>query len=64
MGPSWVPRPQPVDKVVLDVPGTIANLGPGFDSFGFALDVRNRVRSATLTTKPSHSRCQAYHSRH
>jgi len=25
------------------VPGTISNLGPGFDCFGFALDVENRV---------------------
>ena len=31
------------DRVVIDVPATTANLGPGFDSFGFALDVWNRV---------------------
>jgi len=34
---------QPCDRVVIDVPATTANLGPGFDSFGFALDVWNRV---------------------
>ncbi|KAL1518966.1 hypothetical protein AB1Y20_003237 [Prymnesium parvum] len=34
---------QPCDRVVLNVPATTANLGPGFDSFGFALDVWNRV---------------------
>jgi len=28
---------------VVNVPATTANLGPGFDSFGFALDVWNRV---------------------
>lgn len=33
----------PVDRVVVNVPATTANLGPGFDSFGFALDVWNRV---------------------
>jgi len=32
-----------VDRVVINVPATTANLGPGFDSFGFALDVWNRV---------------------
>ena len=30
-------------RVVISVPATTANLGPGFDSFGFALDVWNRV---------------------
>ena len=29
--------------MVINVPATSANLGPGFDSFGFALDVWNRV---------------------
>ena len=28
---------------MVNVPATTANLGPGFDSFGFALDVWNRV---------------------
>ena len=32
-----------VNRVVINVPATSANLGPGFDSFGFALDVWNRV---------------------
>lgn len=32
-----------MDRVVINVPATTANLGPGFDSFGFALDVWNRV---------------------
>ena len=30
-------------SVTISVPGTTANLGPGFDSFGLALDVSNRV---------------------
>jgi len=34
---------KPVQKVVINVPATTANLGSGFDSFGFALDVWNRV---------------------
>jgi len=34
---------KPVHRVVISVPATTANLGPGFDSFGFALDVWNRV---------------------
>jgi len=33
----------PVGSMVLNVPASSANLGPGFDSFGFALDVWNRV---------------------
>jgi homoserine kinase len=33
----------PVHRVTISVPGTISNLGPGFDCFGFALDVENRV---------------------
>lgn len=34
---------KPVERVVINVPATSANLGPGFDSFGFAIDVWNRV---------------------
>ena len=34
---------KPVDRVVINVPATTSNLGPGFDSFGFALDVWNRI---------------------
>jgi len=33
----------PIEKMVLKVPASTANLGPGFDSMGFALDVWNRV---------------------
>ena len=32
-----------VEKLVITVPATTANLGPGYDSFGFALDVWNRI---------------------
>ena len=38
--PHFAPQ---VDKVVINVPATTANLGPGFDSFGFALNVWNRL---------------------
>jgi len=31
------------DSVTVSVPGTTANLGPGFDSFGVALDLANLV---------------------
>ena len=30
-------------EVVVEVPATSANLGPGFDCFGLALDWRERV---------------------
>jgi hypothetical protein len=40
---SQPPYARQVHRVVIDVPATTANLGPGFDSFGFALDVWNRV---------------------
>jgi homoserine kinase len=36
--------PCPVGAVAVSVPATSANLGPGFDSFGLALDVRDRLR--------------------
>ena len=39
-------------SVTIAVPGTTANLGPGFDSFGAALDLSNRV---TLSLNPSSS---------
>ena len=32
-----------MDRVEVNVPATSANLGPGFDSFGFALGVWNKV---------------------
>ena len=34
---------EPVHRAEFTVPASTANLGPGFDSFGFALDVWNRV---------------------
>uniref|UniRef100_A0A7S2CUX3 GHMP kinase N-terminal domain-containing protein n=1 Tax=Haptolina brevifila TaxID=156173 RepID=A0A7S2CUX3_9EUKA len=33
----------PAHRVVVSVPATTSNLGPGFDSMGFALNLRNRV---------------------
>lgn len=36
-------RKLPPSSVTISVPGTSANLGPGFDSFGVALDLSNRV---------------------
>ena len=39
----WCRGGAQVNRVVVNVPATTANLGPGFDSFGFALDVWNRV---------------------
>ncbi|PWU06619.1 MAG: homoserine kinase [Verrucomicrobia bacterium] len=40
------------DKVVVQVPGTTANLGPGFDSLGIALNIHNRliIRRASIPT--------------
>ena len=34
---------KPLSSVTVSVPGTSANVGPGFDSFGIALDVANQV---------------------
>lgn len=39
----------PPASVTISVPGTTANLGPGFDSFGLALDLANLV---TITQEP------------
>lgn len=36
-------RASSVDSATVSVPGTTANIGPGFDSFGLALDLSNRV---------------------
>lgn len=36
-------RTPPAESVTIRVPGTTANLGPGFDSFGLALDLANSV---------------------
>jgi homoserine kinase len=49
-------RPEPSDQCVLspgksvlvEVPATSANLGPGFDCFGLALDWRERVSMAVI----------------
>ena len=41
-------KTKPASSVSVSVPGTTANLGPGFDSFGLALDVANLV---TITGK-------------
>ncbi|MFM8887930.1 MAG: homoserine kinase, partial [Chthoniobacterales bacterium] len=32
-----------MDKATIQVPATSANLGPGFDCLGVALDLHNRV---------------------
>ncbi|MAR86616.1 MAG: homoserine kinase, partial [Chloroflexota bacterium] len=32
-----------IDNIVVKVPATSANMGPGFDSLGIALDVWNEV---------------------
>lgn len=41
-------------SATISVPGTTANLGPGFDSFGLALDLANLV-TVTLEENPSPS---------
>ena len=41
--PQLIPLP-PGRSVTVEVPATSANLGPGFDCFGLALDWRERVR--------------------
>ena len=35
-------------SVTVEVPATSANLGPGFDCFGLALDWRERVNLAVI----------------
>jgi homoserine kinase len=42
------PSKTPISSVTVSVPGTTANVGPGFDSFGIALNVTNSV---TLSIK-------------
>lgn len=37
------------DRIVVEVPATSANLGPGFDCFGLALDWRERISVRTTT---------------
>lgn len=41
-------RLTPGESVTVEVPATCANLGPGFDCFGLALDWRERVRLEVL----------------
>ena len=43
IGRTWESFFQPAHKIVLKVPATTSNLGPGFDSFGLALDMGNRL---------------------
>jgi homoserine kinase len=42
----------PGDSVRVSVPGTTANLGPGFDAFGLALDLSNTVTVTRTEPKP------------
>jgi homoserine kinase len=39
----------PISSATVSIPGTTANVGPGFDSFGIALGVANKV---TVSLKP------------
>lgn len=43
MKPPAKRRSLSVASATISVPGTTANIGPGFDSFGLALDLSNRV---------------------
>jgi len=45
-----MPKKPILASATISIPGTTANLGPGFDSFGLALDLSNRV---TVSLKPS-----------
>jgi len=48
-----------LDSVTIEVPATSANLGPGYDCLGLALDLHNRVTltrlDGTPRTEPAHS---------
>ena len=46
--PSDQPVLSPGSSVTVEVPATSANLGPGFDCFGLALDWRERVSLAVI----------------
>ncbi|TLD70253.1 homoserine kinase [Phragmitibacter flavus] len=46
--------PSPVSSVTIYVPATSANLGPGYDCLGLALNLHNRV-TITRTTSPGES---------
>ena len=43
IGRTWESFFKPAHRVVVSVPGTTSNLGPGFDSLSLALNMRNRV---------------------
>lgn len=43
IGATWESFFTPAHRVVLSTPATTSNLGPGFDSLGLALDLRNHV---------------------
>ena len=47
---NWIQmaRPQIGQGVVVDVPATTANLGPGFDCLGAAVDLNNRFELRCL----------------
>jgi homoserine kinase len=47
-------KKSPLSSVVVSVPGTTANLGPGFDSFGVALNICNKVRLALGSPSAPH----------
>ena len=50
MSPSSKRKPSltPLPSVTVSIPGTTANVGPGFDSFGIALGVSNLVTVAEV----------------
>lgn len=48
MGPEPGDQLTPGTSVTVEVPATSANLGPGFDCFGLALDWRERVNLAVI----------------
>lgn len=43
IGETWESFFEPAHKVSVTVPATTSNLGPGFDSFGLALNMRNKI---------------------
>ena len=44
----WMAQPRIGQKVIVDVPSTTANLGPGFDCLGAALDLNNRFSMSRI----------------
>ena len=49
-------QPRIGQKVVVDVPATTANLGPGFDCLGAALDLNNRFAMRRIEAPPKLAR--------